>query len=454
MKRTKKNHRKLVIYAMIFGLISAVGYSLSKMQSNPSQVALVSTDASCVSNISSFAANGTCGAQGFSGYSYSCLNGPSRPLESSPDNACIDFTQAFAKAAALCGATCAHPSTSPISSRLPIPSRAPVPPSPSLRPAPSPTPPPSPSTTPTPTPVPCYMQQPQVCLQSIWGGTCAPTRVCPSPSLTPTPTPTHPSTPSPRPTPPSPVASAYNPYACNIQVYKLRPQDTLVNLNLLITPDRQVDHGSHRVRPGDRYLYEVVAINNSLSSATPSTLSAVTSNVHGFNEPIRIQAVSSDCRAETTSKFMDCNQRNLTVPANSSKLTNMNMVVEIQPEIAQTYNTSTLFSVGWAFGNTYWQSTCGVMMLVDNTATPSPTPSPGCYYQEPMMCIQLFGYECKPKMVCPSPSVKPSSSPFASSPTSSVAPSKQPVAIPSSMPVPKQRCYQFGPLRYCRQIKN
>ncbi len=113
MKRTKKNYRKLITYAAIFSLISTVGYTLFKMQATPTQVALIATDAKlsthCVSNLSSFAASGACGSQGFSSYSYSCSNHQIQPLEKPSPQAsasCIEFAHAYAKAMTLCGETC------------------------------------------------------------------------------------------------------------------------------------------------------------------------------------------------------------------------------------------------------------------------------------------------------------------------------------------------------------
>lgn len=104
MKRTKKNYRKMVVYAAAFGLVTTLGYSLFRAQSEPTQVAVIDTPkTNCASNLTSFASNGACGARGFSQYSYSCQDNVVKTL---PDVSCVDFAQAFAMASALCGETC------------------------------------------------------------------------------------------------------------------------------------------------------------------------------------------------------------------------------------------------------------------------------------------------------------------------------------------------------------
>lgn len=325
MKRTKKNYRQRIIYAMVFGVVLVVGYLLFKMQAKSSQVALVSEGGSdvgsCLSNLLSFAGSGACGVQGFSTYSYSCLDGQTKPLETPNTRAgvsCIDFSQAYAKAATICGSTCK----------------------------------------PTPSCVPNPCLDDRVCrLTALPDGQV----YCPRQSSSPYPSPTP---------PPGPQ--------CDRQ--------TITHHQL------EEPCGGGDTPPG----YKVIQFRCGSDSSSP--LSAAS--------------------------FKDPNNNNQCVSEDSLVNKAKNLCLDL---------------------------TCASPI----PSTPTPTPSPGCYYEEPTMCVQLFGYECKSKLVCSTPSTKPSESPHSSSnPISSIEPSKQPIIDPAPIRAPKQKCYKLWRFQWCRRIKH
>lgn len=99
-----------------------------------------------------------------------------------------------------------------------------------------------------------------------------------------------------------------------------------------------------------------------------------------------------------------------------------------------------------------------------STSTPSSEPialapnNPGCYYQEPAVCLQLFGYQCKPSIVCPQPSPSAPSSTtiptFTGNPTPLPVASIAPKALPSQAQAPRQVCRRLWFIRWCQTISN
>ena len=271
---------------------------------------------------------------------------------------------------------------------------------------------------------------------------------CIAPSLPPTPIPTP--VPSSLPTPlPSAIASATpvptprNPYSCNIRIFKLKPTDPTGLPSQFVSPDREVNPATTVVAPGERYAL-LVQVSDTSGITKDAKLSVVTSNLHGFDEPFTIDAVSNYCATPSSgNKFMQCSSYPLYSKGNQTSLTDLGMVVTIQPSIYTYANTSTTFGVGWTIPTTatttqYWQSYCTEEMLAARpTPTPLPSIPPGCSYRTKGFCLFGLG-DCSTTLVCPTPVPVPSMAP-------SPVPTSTPVASPIASCVPRPACLDANP---------
>lgn len=171
-----------------------------------------------------------------------------------------------------------------------------------------------------------------------------------------------------------------NGFSCRMRVFKLNPGDNPKFEPLrYATEDREIDPSSHRVLPGEIYTYFLEATSSLTTSV--ATISASTTNVHGFNEPIQILATSRACSAESKGKYMSCTSPSVNFTGGKPTLLPIGMTVQIQSTIVSLYNTSTLMNPYFiSAGGKGQNAQCGVIMLsgaeVPSTPTPTPTPTP------------------------------------------------------------------------------
>jgi|GEM_PF-1979106 len=192
---------------------------------------------------------------------------------------------------------------------------------------------------------------------------------CATPRSSPTPLPTTPT--------PSPTPLGSTSFSCKVRAFRLYPADTGTNPMQYATADREIINGSTSVNPGDRFAYLIEATSKD-NDAFLATISAMSTNLHGNDEPIVISGTTSNCKIENQKKNISCSQPNVKINANQPTILNIGMIFTIQPEISKTINTSTLFRPYFILpGNISYTTENGcAYMLVRSSTNPTPTPKP------------------------------------------------------------------------------
>lgn len=277
--------------------------------------------------------------------------------------------------------------------------------------------------------------------QKVCGQTC----IYPSPSISPTPT-------------PSPTASPTQlSFSCNVNVYKLKAtDDPKANPSSYATLDRRIDPAQARIIPGEYYALMVDSM--ATQNIQVSTVSAVTSNVAGSDEPIRVVATTPYCSStDSWGKYMSCTHPGVSYTASKPLPLKIGMTIGIQDNVYNLAKTSIRFGLyNILAGGSGYSSECYVtMMAAESSATPTPTPKPtptptpvpptGCTYERSTCLNTIFGGECKLLLVCPTPTPTSKPSPIPSSGQVVVLPPTRPT--PTPLPIAPSGCYYQR--RYC-----
>lgn len=265
---------------------------------------------------------------------------------------------------------------------------------------------------------------------------------------TPVPYPSAQSTQIPAPSPvvhatsiPAPNNASLNFY-CKTRIFQLKSTDNPADEPIkFATIDREINPGTHNAIPGESYA--LLLEGGSTQSIQIATISAISNNLHGFDEPIKITSTSPYCQTEPHNKYFSCNGPSTYFNTNPQIL-NMGVVFTIEPSITSLHNTSITFHPNFINTNSVsWPSDqCGFMMLNSEQVTTTPTPalnpekSPapvGCYYEARFCISKLFGGSCPDALVCNTST--PSLTPQPSS-TSTPTLTPKPVIINSPTPTP------------------
>lgn len=115
-KSTKKQSikSKLLAFLAVLSLVGLGIFIYLRSIQQTSQIALIG-GSTCTSNLSTFQANKSCSADGFSQYTYSCKQNPSSMITTAPG--CVSFRTAYSQALAKCGQECSEQVT-PIASAV------------------------------------------------------------------------------------------------------------------------------------------------------------------------------------------------------------------------------------------------------------------------------------------------------------------------------------------------
>lgn len=309
MKKTKKQS-KLNMYAvvtLVVAVVAAVGYLVYRQLIVPSQVAMIGPGSevptsSCISQLESFQAAGSCSNDGFTTYTYQCKGQAAQQV--AMGQACTSYQSAYTNASTICGLVC---STAPIRSPLP-----PVQVSPVASAVPSP----YPTCVPKP-----YCPPGAVCkLTALLPGQTycssspypiASSRPIPSPvaSSNPSAPPYVTSRPSPSvvpswpPTPP-PTSDPSALVSCQVELYQLpknvdaEAKNPVMYSSSALTKYR-VEPSKVVAHPGDRYVANMVLTNVKPYALTNGLLRlrAWTENSLGDKAPFTVSAVGSNCNA-------------------------------------------------------------------------------------------------------------------------------------------------------------
>lgn len=179
--------------------------------------------------------------------------------------------------------------------------------------------------------------------------------------------------------PPTPSPSVFSGVSCRPNVYQLKTTDLDLSgdLKRYMTADRVVDISSHRVKPGDRYIYQM-GLDNYSGQVLTGTLTTSTQNVHGSAEPIKVLKTFTGCAVGSDPKTITCDPYQLPkLPTGGTFATNTGLLLQITPEVYKTINTSTLFNYTIDRVKaipSQLTGSCGILML----AEPLPKPSPRC----------------------------------------------------------------------------
>lgn len=389
--------RKWVIPGLITNLILGIGLFVRSLMVTPQVAEIAGKDIySCTSNVASLSFQQQCAFGSFKASSFTCRY--SDRVIGTVYPTCKSYTEIMAEVQKVCGQSCIYPSSTPYPTRTPMST-------------------PVPSRTPYPTRTPMSS---------------------PAPSVMPTPT------------PPTGQVSI----SCNVKVYKLKATDDVsANPKLYATSDRLVDPAQTRIKPGDTFALLVDATSNDFLTA--ATVSAVTSNVAGSDEPIKVMATTPYCSStDSWGKYMSCTHPGVTYSPGVTNRLDIGMTVQIQDNVYSQAKTSVRFGLYniLASGTGYSSECYATMMAAETSSTPVPTtlpkptptatpmPPSGCYYERSTCFSGLFGGECKLLLKCESPKPTPMGTPVASGITSStVAPTMRPT--PTPFPIAPEGCY-------------
>lgn len=394
---------KWVLTSIVALVVLGVTLFIRSLMVSP-QVAEISGSSNlygCTSNVATISLQQQCAFGSFKASSFKCRNSELGMGTVYPT--CKSYSEIMAEAQRVCGQTCVYPSSTPYPTRTPMST-------------------PAPSGYPYPTRTPMSS---------------------PAPSVMPTPTP----------------PTGHTNISCNVKIYKLKSTDDLkANPKLYATSDRLVDPAKTRIMPGESYALMVDATSD--TSLSTATVSAVTSNVAGSEEPIKVVATTPYCSStDSWGKYMSCTHPGVTYSPGVTNRLDIGMTIQIQDNLYSHAKTSVRFGLYNILANGIgYSSECyATLMAAETTSTPvptampkpTPTPTPvppiGCYYEKSVCLTGIFGGECKLLLQCPTPTPTPAP-PVASGVTSSTAtPTMRPTPMP--LPIAPEGC--FYQRRFC-----
>lgn len=372
LKSVKKSTNKKYIFIAALSVLAAVGYIIYRSLLAANQVALITGDpfpGKCTSKLSTFDAKVACSDSGFKEYTFTCKDGTKPALNT--EGACLSFEEAYNRASAICGTECIAYTAKPRPSCVPLPT--------------------------CPEGRACHQMLPKLPEGQVY---------CPSASRAPIQSPSAPFSPKPSPSlrpSPSPRVEG-RPITCKLVTYKKAgDMDGWSN-------DQIIDPANASVKIGEQLAY-AIELNNSNNFPVSGQLKLWNTSLNGSSEPVHVRSWGGLCELDNTTKTVQCTKDAVTISANSTKVS----PADVLPSMTVSYqalvpkdpvlSTGTFFqgSIGGQQFDCSPATSVRIVREDEPAITPTPSPKPGCYWQEPRFCIQMLGYKCRQQMVCPTP---------------------------------------------------